>query len=59
VWRQVRQLDAPVAARLLVQLARRAQLLPGAEQIAYVVINDTVGRPTATSSRARGSGTRA
>jgi hypothetical protein len=37
----VRQLDA-VAARLLVQLAARTLLLPGADAVAYVDIDDTV-----------------
>ena len=37
----VRQLDA-VAARLLAQLAGRTPLLPGAETVAYVDIDDTV-----------------
>src|SRR4051794_28848009 len=37
----VRQLDA-VAARLLVQLTARTPLLPGAGQVAYVDIDDTV-----------------
>jgi hypothetical protein len=37
----VRQLDA-VAARLLAQLAARTSLLPGAGQVAYVDIDDTV-----------------
>jgi len=37
----VRQLDA-VAARLLPELARHAPLLPGADQVAYVDIDDTV-----------------
>ncbi len=37
----VRQLDA-VAARLLAQLAARTPLLPGAEAVAYVDIDDTV-----------------
>src|SRR4051794_8471532 len=37
----VRQLDA-VAARLLVQLTARTPLLPGADAVAYVDIEDTV-----------------
>jgi Transposase DDE domain group 1 len=37
----VRQLDA-VAARLLAELAARTPLLPGADQVAYVDIDDTV-----------------
>src|SRR3954471_22816030 len=37
----VRQLDA-VAARLLAALARQVPLLPGAEHVAYVDIDDTV-----------------
>ncbi len=37
----VRQLDA-VASRLLAELAARAPLLPGADQVAYVDIDDTV-----------------
>jgi hypothetical protein len=37
----VRQLDA-VASRLLVNLARSAPLLPGADQLAYVDVDDTV-----------------
>jgi hypothetical protein len=37
----VRQLDA-VASRLLINLAAQAPLLPGADQIAYVDVDDTV-----------------
>jgi Domain of unknown function (DUF4158) len=37
----VRQLDA-VAGRLLAELARRSPLLPGADRVAYVDIDDTV-----------------
>ena len=37
----VRQLDA-VASRLLVNLAGRAPLLPGADQVAYLDIDDTI-----------------
>ncbi len=37
----VRQLDA-VASRLLISLCRRAPLLPGADTLAYVDIDDTV-----------------
>jgi hypothetical protein len=37
----VRQLDA-VASRLLVNLAARAPLLPGADQVAYLDIDDTI-----------------
>jgi Transposase DDE domain group 1 len=37
----VRQLDA-VAGRLLAELSRRSPLLPGADQVAYVDIDDTV-----------------
>jgi len=37
----VRQLDA-VASRLLVNLARRAPLLPGAAELAYIDVDDTV-----------------
>src|SRR5438270_3635132 len=37
----VRQLDA-VAARLLARLARSAPLLPGADQVAYLDLDDTV-----------------
>ncbi len=40
----VRQLDA-VASRLLISLARRAPLLPGADTLAYVDVDDTV-KPT-------------
>ena len=40
----VRQLDA-VASRLLINLSQAAPLLPGADQIAYVDIDDTV-KPT-------------
>ena len=40
----VRQLDA-VASRLLINLNKEAPLLPGADQIAYVDIDDTV-KPT-------------
>jgi hypothetical protein len=39
----VRQLDA-VASRLLIDLATRAPLLPGANQLAYLDIDDTVRR---------------
>jgi hypothetical protein len=39
----VRQLDA-VASRLLIDLARRAPLLPGADQLACLDIDDTVRR---------------
>ena len=37
----VRQLDA-VASRLLIDLARRAPLLPGADELVYVDVDDTV-----------------
>ena len=37
----VRQLDA-VAARFLIALAGQAPLLPGADQVAYVDVDDTV-----------------
>jgi len=40
----VRQLDA-VASRLLINLSKMAPLLPGADQLAYVDIDDTV-KPT-------------
>jgi len=40
----VRQLDA-VASRLLINLSRRAPLLPGADTLAYVDVDDTV-KPT-------------
>jgi hypothetical protein len=40
----VRQLDA-VASRLLINLSQAAPLLPGADQVAYVDIDDTV-KPT-------------
>ncbi len=39
----VRQLDA-VAARFLARLARATPLLPGADQVAYVDLDDTVGQ---------------
>jgi len=39
----VRQLDA-VASLLLINLARRARLLPGAGEPAYVDVDDTVRR---------------
>jgi len=47
----VRQLDA-VASRLLVNLAASAPLLPGAGELAYVDVDDTVKATTATPSRA-------
>ncbi|GAC1440611.1 MAG: hypothetical protein NVS3B26_10290 [Mycobacteriales bacterium] len=52
----VRQLDA-VASRLLINLARRAPLLPGAAELAYVDVDERFGRPTATPSRAPAAAT--
>lgn len=37
----IRQLDA-VASRLLINLAARAPLLPGAAELAYIDVDDTV-----------------
>ena len=51
----VRQLDA-VASRLLVNLAGQALLLPGAAELAYIDVDDTVRRPTATRNRAPAAG---
>lgn len=54
----VRQLDA-VAARMLAGLAVRTLLLAGADQVAYVDIDDTVKRTTAMPSPAPGTATAA
>ena len=59
----VRQLDA-VASRLLITLTRQGPLLPGADQLAYIDIDDTVRRtygyaprraPVAATPASRGS----
>jgi hypothetical protein len=47
----VRQLDA-VAARLLARLARATPILGGADQVAFVDLDDTVRQSTATPSKA-------
>ena len=52
----VRQLDA-VASRVLVNLAGSAPLLAGADQVAYLDIDDTKPR-TGLRSRARATGIR-
>ena len=52
----VRQLDA-VASRLLIDLAGQAPLLPGADQLAYLDVDDTVRRTYGTPSRAPGAAT--
>lgn len=51
----VRQLDA-VAFRLLINLARQAPLLPGADQLAFVDVDDTLKQTYGTRSRARQPG---
>lgn len=51
----VRQLDA-VASRLLIGLCRRAPLLPGAEQLAYVDIDDTVRQTYGYAKQGAGRG---
>jgi hypothetical protein len=54
-WGNVRQLEA-VNRQLLAELARRAPLLPGKDQLAFVDI-DCKNGSTATKSRVPGSGT--
>jgi len=51
----VRQLDA-VASRLLVDLAGRAPLLPGAEQLAYVDVDDTLKQTYGYAKQGAGRG---
>jgi hypothetical protein len=51
----VRQLDA-VASRLLINLSKTAPLLPGAEQLAYVDIDDTVKRTYGYAKEGAGRG---
>ena len=51
----VRQLDA-VASRLLIDLAGRAPLLPGADQLAYIDIDDTVRRTYGYAKQGAGRG---
>lgn len=51
----VRQLDA-VASRLLVSLAGDAPLLPGADQLAYVDVDDTVRRTYGYAKQGAGRG---
>jgi hypothetical protein len=53
----VRQLDA-VAARLLARLAACTPLLPGAGEVAYVDIDDTVRATHGYAKQGAGSGTR-
>jgi hypothetical protein len=51
----VRQLDA-VASRLLITLARQGPLLPGADQLAYIDIDDTVRRTYGYATAGAGRG---
>jgi len=51
----VRQLDA-VASRLLVNLARRAPLLPGAAELAYVDVDDTIRQSYGYAKQGAGRG---
>jgi len=51
----VRQLDA-VASRLLVNLAGRAPLLPGAAELAYIDVDDTVRQTYGYAKQAAGRG---
>jgi hypothetical protein len=51
----VRQLDA-VASRLLIHLCRRAPLLPGADQLAYLDIDDTVRQTYGYAKQGAGRG---
>ena len=51
----VRQLDA-VAARLLINLAGQAPLLPGADELAYVDIDDTVRQTYGYAKQGAGRG---
>jgi len=51
----IRQLDA-VASRLLINLAGQAPLLPGAEQLAYVDIDDTLRQTYGYAKQGAGRG---
>ena len=51
----VRQLDA-VASRLLINLASRSPLLPGAEELAYVDVDDTVRQTYGYAKQGAGRG---
>ena len=51
----VRQLDA-VASRLLVNLAGQAPLLPGADQLAYVDVDDTLKQTYGYAKQGAGRG---
>ena len=51
----VRQLDA-VASRLLVELAGRAPLLPGADELAYVDVDDTLKQTYGYAKQGAGRG---
>ena len=51
----VRQLDA-VAARLLARLAAAAPILPGADQVAFVDIDDTVRQTYGYAKQGAGRG---
>ena len=51
----VRQLDA-VASRLLIDLARRAPLLPGADQLTYVDVDDTLRQTYGYAKQGAGRG---
>ncbi len=51
----VRQLDA-VASRLLIGLAARVPLLPGADELAYIDIDDTVGQTYGYAKQGAGRG---
>jgi hypothetical protein len=52
---QVRQLDA-VASRLLINLARRAPLLPGADELAFVDVDDTLKQTYGYAKQGAGRG---
>ena len=51
----VRQLDA-VASRLLINLARQAPLLPGADQLAYLDVDDTLKQTYGYAKQGAGRG---
>jgi len=51
----VRQLDA-AASRLLINLAARAPLLPGADELAYVDVDDTIRQTFGYSKQGAGRG---
>ena len=51
----VRQLDA-VASRLLISLAREAPLLPGADELAYVDVDDTLRQTYGYAKQGAGRG---